>query len=304
MRFDLVYTPSTDFFPSHLKSLANMSLSRAFTTSRRKLGLDTDSAPSFMKRSQTTKASEFRPKISGPVELIHTTNILTYNAPDLPRASRSNSASSKAADSDSETYMTADSTPPTSPDVSPNERDCASPTPEPNHLSCYFQTPGQTTNPDPSAPAIPKRSPSHTKKATYEVLARKHSVSRHSSRDSDMSISSRPGLTFSRASSTSTRASSASHMSAAGQKVSTPTTPPAVSIKESHPFGQELAQVSELAEEYGAGTQLKPIDEEEELYFSSRGLSRFTADDYLSLVSGLSSAFFPEHSAAPAPLWI
>ncbi len=277
-----------------------MSLSRAFTTSRRRLGLDTDSTPSFMKRSNTTKAPEFRPKISGPVELIHTTNILTYNAPDLPRPHRSNSASSKAAESDTETFMTAESTPPTSPDVAPGERDCSSPTPEPNHLSCYFQTAAQAT-PDPAAPAIPRRSPSHTKKASYEALARKRSVSRQS-RDSDVSTSSRPGLTFSRASSTSTRASSASHSSIA-QK-STPVTPPANPSKEPHPFGQELAQVSELAEEYGVGNKLKPIDEEEEMYLNSRGLTKFSADDYLGIVHSLSSSFFAEHPAAPAPLWI
>ncbi|OAQ97380.1 hypothetical protein LLEC1_01597 [Akanthomyces lecanii] len=219
-----------------------MSLSRAFTTSRRRLGLDTDSTPGFMKRSNTTKAPEFRPKISGPVELIHTTNILSYNAPDLPRPCRSNSTSSKRADSDTETFMTAESTPPTSPDVAPGERDCSSPTPKPNHLSCYFQTAAQTT-PDPAAPAIPRRSPSHTKKATNLG-------------------------------------------------------------KESHPFGQELAQVSELAEEYGVGNTLKPIDEEEEVYLNSRGLAKFSADDYLGIVHSLSSSFFAEHPAAPAPLWI
>ncbi|KAM0743135.1 hypothetical protein ACQRIT_003312 [Beauveria bassiana] len=276
-----------------------MSLSRAFTTSRRKLGLDIDSAPSFMKRSNTTtKTPPSRPKISAPVELIHTTNILTYNAPDLPRPYRSNSASSKTPDSDTETFMTTDSTPPTSPDVSPHERDCASPTPEPNHLSCYFQTAGRTSL-DPAAPIIPKRSPSHTKKASYEALARKRSS--RQSRDSDMSASSRPGLTFSRASSTSTRASSAS--STLAQKT-LPATPPANVSKESHPFGQELAQVSELAEEYGVGNKLKPIDEEEEMYLSSRCLSKFSANDYLGIVHGLSSSFFPEHTAAPAPLWI
>ncbi|TQV97295.1 hypothetical protein V2A60_000083 [Cordyceps javanica] len=278
-----------------------MSLSRAFTTSRRKLGLDADSAPSFMKRSNTTKVPEFRPKISGPVELIHTTNILTYSAPDLPRSGRSNSTSSRTADSDTETFMTADSTPPTSPDVSPAERDCASPTPEPNHLSCYFQTAARTATPDPTAPAIPKRSPSHTKKASYEALARRRSLSRQS-RDSDMSVSSRPGLTFSRASSTSTRASSAS--STFAQKSASAATPPANPAKESHPFGHELAQVSELAEEYGVGHQLKPIDEEEELYLSSRNLIKLTADDYLGIVHSLSSSFFAEHPAAPAPLWI
>lgn len=293
-----------------------MSLSRAFTTRRWKTGTDSEGtgASSFInmpKRSNTTKDPEARLKISAPVQLLHTTNMLSYNAPDLPRASRSNSASSKSEDdSDAQTN---DSTPPTSPDVSPAER-CASPTPEPNHLSCYFQTAGQQqTSPDPSAPAIPKRSPSHTKKASYEALARKNSVrsaSRMSSRDSDHSIASKVGQTFSRASSTSTRASSASHTSTpfAQKPTSVPTTPvinrPS---KEQHPFGQELAQVSEIAEEYGIGRQLNAIVEEEEQYLHANGLVKLSADDYLGAIQGLAAAFFPDMkhaAAAPAPLWI
>ncbi|KAJ2974798.1 hypothetical protein NQ176_g5864 [Zarea fungicola] len=95
--------------------------------------------------------------------------------------------------------------------------------------------------------------------------------------------------------------------SAAPRLPPTPSIPniPTVGAKESHPFGQELAQVSELAEEYSAGTQLKPIDEEEELYISSRGLGKFSADDYLGIVQSLTSTFFPDHTPAPAPaLWI
>ncbi len=290
-----------------------MSLSRAFTTRRWKTGNDSEGGgvSSFInmpKRSNTTKSPEARLKISAPVQLLHTTNMLSYNAPDLPRASRSNSASSKSED-DSDTQTNA-STPPTSPDVSPAER-CASPTPEPNHLSCYFQSAGQQTTPDPSAPAIPKRSPSHTKKASYEALARKsslRSVSRMS-RDSDHSIASKVGQTFSRASSTSTRASSASHTSTpfAQKPTSAPTTPViSKPSKEQHPFGQELAQVSEIAEEYGIGRQLNAIVEEEEQYLQANGLVKFSADDYLGAIQGLAAAFFPEvkHAAAPAPLWI
>ena len=288
-----------------------MSLSRAFTTRRWKTGNDSEGGVSnfisMPKRSNTAKASEPRLKISAPIQLLHTTNMLSYSAPDVPRAYRSNSATSKSEDdSDTQTNF---STPPTSPDVSPGDH-YASPAPEPNHLTCYFQAAAQQQQQkaaDPSAPVIPKRSPSHTKKASYEALARKRSVSRMS-HDSDHSISSKVGQTFSRASSSSTRASSASHTSTpVSQKpISQPTTPVLNKpTKEQHPFGQELAQVSELAEEYGAGKQLNSIVEEEEQYLEANGLVKLSADDYLGAIHGLTASFFPEmNHAAPKPLWV
>lgn len=288
-----------------------MSLSRAFTTRRWKTGNDSEgSVSSFIsmpKRNNTTKAAGTRLKISAPIQLLHTTNMLSYSAPDVPRAYRSNSATSKSED-DSDTH-TNFSTPPTSPDVSPSER-YASPAPEPNHLTCYFQAAAQEQHqqtPDPNAPAIPRRSPSHTKKASYEALARKRSVSRMS-RDSEHSNSSRVGQTFSRASSTSTRPSSASHTSTpvSPKPISQPTTPVLNNpTKEQHPFGQELAQVSELAEEYGVCKQLNSIVEEEEQYLEANGLVKLSADDYLGAIHSLAASFFPERKhAAPAPLWV
>ncbi|OAQ72349.1 hypothetical protein VFPPC_12758 [Pochonia chlamydosporia 170] len=284
-----------------------MSLSRAFTTRRLRGGSDLADSAKMPQRSNTTKIPyNIRDKISAPVQLIHTTNMLSYNAPDIPRPSRSNSTTSKSA-SDTESQSTADSTPPTSPDVSSS--------PEPNHLSCYFKTAGSTTTTSPveaEPPVIPKRSPSHTKKNSYDAIARHRSVSRMS-RDSDNSVSTKAGQTFSRSPSTSTRASSASHASSPlSQKQANPPPPPAASTglsqlqnKESHPFGQELAQVTELAEEYSTNNRLDTIDEEQQ-YLDNRGLKKFSPDDYLSAIHGLSAMFFPErnHATSAAPLWI
>ncbi|KHO00085.1 uncharacterized protein MAM_02008 [Metarhizium album ARSEF 1941] len=284
-----------------------MSLSRAFTT-RLRGGSDQADAAKMPQRSNTTKvAYNIRDKISAPVQLLHTTNMLSYNAPDIPRSSRSSSTASKSS-SDVELQSNADSTPPTSPDVS---------SPEPNHLSCYFKAASSASTTVPvegKPPAIPKRSPSHTKKNSYEALARQRSVSRMS-RDSDHSFSTKAGQPFSRSHSTSTRASSVSHASLPlVQKQATPALRPAptttvvtqVQTKESHPFGQELAQVNELAEEYSVSSHLESIDEEQQ-YLHHRGLQKLSPDEYLSAVQGLSAMFFPpegNHTKSVAPLWI
>lgn len=47
-----------------------------------------------------------------------------------------------------------------------------------------------------------------------------------------------------------------------------------------HPFGAELAQVNELAEEIGAN-EATLLDEEEQ-YLVDNGLCKFTVDDYVS----------------------
>ncbi|GAB0132952.1 hypothetical protein EsDP_00001372 [Epichloe bromicola] len=281
-----------------------MSLSRAFTTRRLRGGSDFSDVAKTPQRSNTTKGSQdIRNRISAPLQLLHTTNMLSYNAPDIPRSMRASSTNSKSS-SDADSQSTADSTPPSSPDVAS--------TPEPNHLSCYFKaagSPSTTTSPsDTEAPAIPQRSPSRTKKNSYDAMARQRSVSRMS-RDSDQSSSTRGGPTFSRTPSTSTRASSASTL--LSQKM-LPHLPPASSTaltqlqaKETHPFGQELAQVTELAEEYRTNNRLDVIDEEQQ-YLANHGLHKFCPDDYLSAIQGLTAMFFPErtHAAHAAPLWI
>ncbi|KAH0499131.1 hypothetical protein TgHK011_006347 [Trichoderma gracile] len=310
-----------------------MSLSRAFTT--RKLKLGSDGADS----KNPQRSHTLRHKISGPVQLVHTTNMLSYNAPDLPRgaAERINSAKSgKNSLDDSDSLATIESTPPTSPDVAPGEHMLS---PKSNHLSGYFKNsarPGPA-EPEPApAPLIPPRSPTHTKKNSIDAVARSRSVSR-SSRDIDVSTASRNLQAISRTPSLSTRSSAnstsssrplrsprspavameptafaAPHMAPKAPAIPTPlpvqpSIAPNHRAKDSNPFGAELAQVTELAEEYSSASQLELIDEDTE-YIRSKGLVRLRPDDYLSMIQGLSSIFFsePSHSApaAAAPLWI
>lgn len=296
-----------------------MSLTRAFTTRRAKGSTDLGDSVKMPHRSNTLhkppSQQPLRHKISAPVNLVHTTNMLSYNAPDIvpSRPSRSNSEATKITEDESDSVRTTDSTPPTSPDGEPHES-CA---PQPNHLSSYFMAPPGNAAPSGPAdpPAIPKRSPSHTKKNSYDALARKRSVSRMS-KESDQSS---PSLTFSRSSSTSTRASSTSHTSSpytlkqapppVPQSVPTMTPIPQAqqlpTKADANPFGRELAQVTELAEEFGAKGRSDVIHEDEQ-YLRVRGLAKMTADDYLNEIHSLMATFWPEssHSTPAAPLWI
>ncbi|KAM0329998.1 hypothetical protein ACHAQA_004167 [Verticillium albo-atrum] len=297
------------------------SISRAFTTRRVKQSIDVAAAANKDKgpqRSKTTKTPHVsvRNQISAPVELIHTTNMLSYNAPDISR-NTSSSNSTKSSDEEPESPSTVASTPPTSPDV---DRDEQSKALKPNHLSCYFVAPASAKDyvvPElPPVPAIPKRSPSHTKKASYDAIARQRSISTMS-RDSDHTLASKASFSYSRASSASTAASTVSHNSMTPSiKPPVPALPPVayhnqqMPLKpESHPFGRELAQVSEIAEDYGIKHSI--LDQEEQA-LKAQGLHKHSAEDYLGEVQGLFHAFFHESYAQPqsharpaaAEMWI
>ncbi|KAK2010158.1 hypothetical protein LZ32DRAFT_387791 [Colletotrichum eremochloae] len=296
------------------------SLSRAFTTRRVKNSIDLSDAArgkdrtNIMQRSKTTKAQPvMRHKISAPMELVHTTNMLSYSAPDIrPRAGTDTSSNSsrKSTEEDSESAKSAASSPPTSPDVASHEL-----TKEPNHLSCYFVAPGASINKSktPEAPIIPKRAPTHTKQASYDAVARQRSLSQMS-KASDKTVSSKASMTFSRASSGSSAASTMSHHSTAPAiKTSLPPMPsPAFQHQtprqekrpESHPFGRELAQVTEIAEEFGIKGD---VMYEEECLLKAEGLYKFAADDYLSEVQSLFPKFFTDSHApqsSMATAWI
>lgn len=261
-----------------------------------------------------------RPKISAPVELLHTTNMLSYNAPDLPRPSTSSQASSNT-DNDSDSAPgTALSSPPTSPDVSPSELKRA-PSPEPNHLSPYFG--GNHHAPAPNqapiaAPAIPQRAPSHTKKASMDAMTRQKSTGRlqkRSGRSMSRADVSAPSLTHSSSMSTMSHRSGQSQSSVGSISNPIPigaavpaVPPPRPQHPSSHPFGAELAQVNEMAEEFGVNDKKADTFEEEERELISQGLRKFSADVYLHDVEVLMAMFFQEKDfrySRPAPaLWI
>ncbi|KAI1428258.1 hypothetical protein F5Y12DRAFT_48428 [Xylaria sp. FL1777] len=298
-----------------------MSLARAFTTRRGKQpSTDMGILPH---RSNTTskgrgQSGSIRDKISSPMALTHTTNMLAYNAPDLyPRKTSSPASSSKSDDESSlDSPSTAMSSPPTSPEIPSGER--TSESPEPNHLSCYFTAPTQKpTSNIREAPSIPKRAPSHTKKTSFESLANKHA---RFSNQSSKTVSTKASFTMSRSSSTSTSItsiSSASHAQKPSVQMPTISTTSAVPLsptprfrrpndvpESQHPFGQELAKVSELAEELGVKDKLQGIDDEE-AQLIAKGLRKFKAEDYLAEIHDLLSSFIiSESTPSQQPVWI
>lgn len=270
-----------------------MSLSRAFTTRKSRKLSDVDVSASLPHRSLTTK-HPFSPgtirqkKISAPIELISTTNMLSYNAPDIYPRGRSSTTSSTNSDgrseiSNSDTSPSSVGTPFTSPEISSVESSPTTSSPQPNHLSCYF---GQSVSSDDDAPVIPTRALSHTK-SSAEYLARKRSISRMSSTKNSISRISKSSVPV------IPTARSSINMFSSNPEVS------------EHPFGNELAQVSELAEEYSLSKEKLTIVDEEEQELVSRGLFKFRAEDYMSELQGLFTATFGDIPHMPSPaVWI
>ncbi|TVY78316.1 hypothetical protein LSUE1_G006487 [Lachnellula suecica] len=261
-----------------------MSLSRAFTTRGRRNTKPTEIVPPVPQRSLTTKhafpAGTIRHKISAPVVLLSTTNMLSYNAPDIfPKSATSSTSSttsgrSSNSDDDSDRSLTSPESPISSTGGSMSGSIPSSP--EPNHLSCYF---GSSNSGDESAPKIPQRAPSHTKK-NAEIIARHRSASRKSSPKNSIS----------------TVRSSINMFTANMDATEQP---------EQHPFGNELAQVSELAEDYGISKETLAVVSEEEQELVSRGLFKFRAEDYMSEIQGFfQTAFGDAKTPMASSMWI
>ncbi|KFY74564.1 hypothetical protein V499_05416 [Pseudogymnoascus sp. VKM F-103] len=254
-----------------------MALSRAFTTRKGSKSQNTAPVPS---RSLTTKhsfsAGTIRNKISGPMELLSTTNMISYNAPDLyPISTASPTSSGDESDLPSMSHSTT-----TTPDSSVRGSGSSSSTPispSPNHLSSYFDnannkqpTHSISASTDSTAPSIPQRALSHTKKS-HEILSRQRSTRQSSQNSSHSSIS------------TSTRKPSISHPRTSADFFS----PAPAFDTTANPFTNELAQVRELAEEYSGGATRRAMMSEEEQDLYSRGLCKFSAEDYVMEIQDL-----------------
>lgn len=265
-------------------SSANMSLVRAFTTRRQK--------PEHLDNVHVGRAASQRAgrpvrglDISSPVALLSTSNPLSYDAPDIVGAkktqgfhqSTSSSATSHSAeDSDASTLSIDTHTDASSVDDSSP----ITPEPEPNHLSCYFKpnvgtssggsTPIDSTRTSLDAPQIPQRVPSHSKKA-HERLHRKRSVQR---------MMSPPASIVRRQS-----AEMFQH-----QPVEAP---------KENLFGNELAQLDEVAEEFSSAVRDAEAEAEAH-YMKLHGLAYFGASDYLSEIHSL----LYDTLLAEEPVWI
>ncbi|KAI2793286.1 hypothetical protein POX_b03340 [Penicillium oxalicum] len=211
-----------------------------------------------------------RSNISGPVQLISTTNMLAYDAPDIhPSASSSSSSLRSGDDFDTGSPLSYSSSV-TTPDVSPSD-----PFPVDAHSASYFPKRSATVTSYPrssttssssnDAPLVPQRALSHTKRS-HQELARKRSQHRMSP----------PPLAAPRS----------NPIMRASQDVL---------YADNHPFSKELEQVNEVAEEFGA----THIMDEEELLLQRKGLKKFTVEDYLCEIESVYGSVFDD---CPGPV--
>ncbi|KAK4498694.1 hypothetical protein PRZ48_009204 [Zasmidium cellare] len=248
-----------------------MSLVRAFTTRRNKPD-HLDNIHIGRAASQRQGRPVNRIQISSPVVLLSSTNALSYDAPDIAGTapiggSRDFSASSSRSSqegSDASTFDISSNT-----DASSIENSPISPEPEPNHLSCYFKQSSPTLQSRASfdAPSIPQRVPSHSKKA-HERVHRKRSVQRMMSPPTSI------------------------------VRNSTEMFKP-IEQPQENPFGNELAQLDEVAEELSSAVRDAEA-EEDAAYMESHGLARYDADSYLAEIHSL----IDETYHAEEPIWI
>ncbi|RDW70778.1 uncharacterized protein DSM5745_08289 [Aspergillus mulundensis] len=231
-------------------------LTRAFTKRSKRIEV---SSPMPYREGQVKLAAGTikRGKISAPVELLSTTNMLAYNAPDLHSASSSSTSSLQSPD-DSDRSFSQHSFP------SPTTTPADSPI-EPNPLSGYFPKRSATVTSHPrssssttssnDAPIIPRRALSHTKR-NHQELARQRSMKRMSPPSDISGNVERPAYNDYHT--------------------------------EPHPFGKELEQVNEVVEEFGGA----PLFDEEEQILHRKGLKKYSVNDYLVEIEDLYGSIF------------
>ncbi|KIY01315.1 uncharacterized protein Z520_02867 [Fonsecaea multimorphosa CBS 102226] len=251
-----------------------MSISRAFTK-RVKRNL-VDQAP--LQRGTTVRYAPGtidRSLISLPTELISTTNVQALTAPDIRSISGSSSGSvSSGNDSDFSTIDRSFLTSAGNDNSSIDSSGPATPVTPANEDTKSFFDSKQTTpllpaiaSPTFDTPVVPQRAPSHSKKAHVE-LSRKRSIQR---------------------------------MSPPPVNITQPRSTADSSAETRHPFGRELAQVNEVAEEFGATARL--LDEEEQEILG-KGLYKFGVEDYLDEIAGLYGGIFEDKLGSIAKPWL
>lgn len=280
-----------------------MSLARALTTRRRKEE-DTSAVAAYIGRAASQRSPNAKPikrsEISLPVALISTTNMLSYEAPDITgaphvqsmggryfssNASVGSSAQSVSEDDSDQTGSVhshetdATSVDLSSPDLSQDSyhqkffAESAPSTPALSHRSSRHSQ--ASSRPSLDSPRIPSRAPSHSKQA--HMLSHKRSVQR-------MNTIATP--------------SARSSVDMFSQNVNSVAPPPA-----NHPFGKELEQLNEAAEEFGYAVRNAEADADFQI-MQSKGLVRLCANDYLDEISSIYSTVFEEDQVYQPMVWI
>lgn len=273
-----------------------MSIARALTTSRvRNTTYDEPAMPNRLLKPSKSVANF---KISAPV-LLSTTNVQTINADDVATAQKMrkvssvSSASSRNSDKDSDTSssprsrstsVTDNSSVGSSPSSPrPGESDSLSSSPSPRRAKSSFDLKSRSPPREPP-PSVPARAPMHSKLA-HEQLAKKRSLQNLSSRlpPPARSIPPVPPITREQ------RASADMFRSTVADA--------------HHPFGKELEQLDEIAEEFGGVVRDAARDADARI-MRQKGLGKFCAEDYMSDLTGLFAYYFPAPLAAKPVGWI
>ena len=243
-----------------------MELARALTGRKRQVAPEFAHLQPGRAQSMRKAGSIKRSAISSPLELLSTTNVLAYEAPNIYGSSDESDSSLRFSGSSRST----------TPDTLPSE----APSPvEPNHLSSYFQSASTVralgNQPNLDSPVIPQRALSHTKKSHQDSARVRRSASK----------TTLPPNTISN---TNTARSSVDMFS---------NKPDA-----DHPFGAELTKVNELAEEIGARDVM--ILDEEEQFLLDRGLCKFGVEDYVDEIQGLFGGSYNNPFSPFNAVWI
>lgn len=257
-----------------------MSLVRAFTTRGRKAEAPNADVARTMGRAASHRNGRpvVRAQISSPVALVSTTNMLSYSAPDINGSNRRDFSSSTSSSSGEESDASTNSIHSNDTNTDMSSVDESPICPSPNHLSSYFKPAVDTSVNSPmhspslsntasfEAPIVPQRAPSHSKHA-HESISRKRSVQRLQSPP----VSARASSEF------------------------TPSLGASVEAPRENPFGKELEQLDEIAEEFGQTVRNAEYDADT-AYMRSRNLGAFSASDYLNEIHGLIADTFEERS--------
>ncbi|KAF1942633.1 hypothetical protein EJ02DRAFT_163424 [Clathrospora elynae] len=278
-----------------------MSLARAMTKRIKRTEGPKDSPPTGTQSVKNLAMKIDRAQISLPVALVSTTNMLSYNAPDIStmrHVASSNSLSHSSADySDRSVSTRSRASSQGSRDTTLTDASSAgsSPTsPTPNHLSGYFPSAGTQLKKSASTadiqqikeeiaepiPTIPQRALSHSKRA-HERLAHKRSLQNVSTNSHGSVGSARH---------------SREHRSSLDMFKGT-------IEEETHPFGRELKQLNEIVEEFSGAVRDAETDADVSA-MSSKNLAAYCAADYLAEIRPLFSHRFGVPHQAPPMAWI
>jgi hypothetical protein len=265
--------------------------------------------------------------ISAPVQLLSTTNMLTYNAPDIAviqaqrkaSSSVSSGSSSQASADESDasstlsrsrdTHLTDTSSvgsisPVTSPqsekriayfESTPSVKGASTLRRSISTLEIRHQNPTEEHALDPSrseSPAIPQRHPSRSKRSHADLTKKR-------------SLQTIPAASITRTHSVGSAASAQKQVDRSSidffnGTVNNSTSSPATTA---HPFGKELEQLDEVAEEFSGAINDVEVANDLEV-MCQRCLVRFCAADYMAEIAPLFDNFSSSYLGVPAMAWI